>query len=83
MSHDVSYKYYRKQIVASFLSTKRRSVFRRTVQYRLYALLTMMLAQVTGYEPGDFVHVLGTYISMKIILISVRTVDENSQSVSE
>jgi thymidylate synthase len=24
-----------------------------------YALLTMMMAQVTGYEPGDFVHVLG------------------------
>ncbi|MBI5613430.1 thymidylate synthase [Candidatus Gottesmanbacteria bacterium] len=24
-----------------------------------YALLTMMLAQVTGYEPGDFVHVFG------------------------
>jgi thymidylate synthase len=24
-----------------------------------YALLTMMLAQVTGYEPGDFVHTLG------------------------
>jgi thymidylate synthase len=24
-----------------------------------YALLTMMVAQVTGYEPGEFVHVLG------------------------
>jgi thymidylate synthase len=24
-----------------------------------YALLTMMMAQVTGYEPGDFVHTLG------------------------
>ena len=24
-----------------------------------YALLTMMLAQVTGYEPGDFVHTFG------------------------
>lgn len=24
-----------------------------------YALLTMMVAQVTGYEPGDFVHSLG------------------------
>lgn len=24
-----------------------------------YALLTMILAQVTGYEPGDFVHVFG------------------------
>lgn len=24
-----------------------------------YALLTMMMAQVTGYEPGEFVHVLG------------------------
>jgi len=24
-----------------------------------YALLTMILAQVTGYEPGEFVHVLG------------------------
>lgn len=24
-----------------------------------YALLTMMVAQVTGYEPGDFVHTLG------------------------
>lgn len=24
-----------------------------------YALLTMMLAQVTGYKPGDFVHVFG------------------------
>lgn len=24
-----------------------------------YALLTMMIAQVTGYEPGDFVHTLG------------------------
>lgn len=24
-----------------------------------YALLTMMLAQITGYEPGDFVHTLG------------------------
>lgn len=24
-----------------------------------YALLTMMLAQVTGYEPGEFVHVFG------------------------
>ena len=24
-----------------------------------YALLTMMIAQVTGYEPGEFVHVFG------------------------
>ncbi len=24
-----------------------------------YALLTLMMAQVTGYEPGDFVHTLG------------------------
>ena len=24
-----------------------------------YALLTMMVAQVTGYKPGDFVHTLG------------------------
>ena len=24
-----------------------------------YALLTMMIAQVTGLEPGDFVHTLG------------------------
>ncbi len=24
-----------------------------------YALLTMMVAQVTGYEPGEFVHVIG------------------------
>ncbi|HEU4715776.1 MAG TPA: thymidylate synthase, partial [Candidatus Saccharimonadales bacterium] len=24
-----------------------------------YALLTMMVAQVTGYEPGEFVHTLG------------------------
>ena len=24
-----------------------------------YALLTMMVAQVTGLQPGDFVHVLG------------------------
>ena len=24
-----------------------------------YALLTMMLAQVTGYEPGEFIHTLG------------------------
>ena len=24
-----------------------------------YALLTMMLAQVTGYKPGEFVHVFG------------------------
>ena len=24
-----------------------------------YALLTMMIAQVTGYEPGEFVHTLG------------------------
>jgi len=24
-----------------------------------YALLTMMLAQVTGYQPGDFVHTFG------------------------
>ena len=24
-----------------------------------YALLTMMVAQVTGLEPGDFVHTLG------------------------
>lgn len=24
-----------------------------------YALLTMLIAQVTGYEPGEFVHVLG------------------------
>jgi thymidylate synthase len=24
-----------------------------------YSLLTMMIAQVTGYEPGEFVHVLG------------------------
>lgn len=24
-----------------------------------YALLTMMLAQVTGYQPGDFIHTLG------------------------
>ena len=24
-----------------------------------YALLTLMLAQVCGYEPGDFVHTLG------------------------
>jgi len=24
-----------------------------------YALLTMMIAQVTGYEPGDFIHTLG------------------------
>nr|HPR28666.1 thymidylate synthase [Chitinophagales bacterium] len=24
-----------------------------------YALLTMMMAQVTGYQPGDFVHTLG------------------------
>ena len=24
-----------------------------------YALLTMMMAQVTGLEPGDFVHTLG------------------------
>lgn len=24
-----------------------------------YSLLTMMMAQVTGYEPGEFVHVLG------------------------
>nr|HMT20945.1 thymidylate synthase [Promineifilum sp.] len=24
-----------------------------------YALLTMMMAQVTGYEPGEFVHTLG------------------------
>ena len=24
-----------------------------------YALLTHMVAQVTGYEPGDFVHTLG------------------------
>jgi thymidylate synthase len=24
-----------------------------------YALLTMMLAQVCGYEPGEFVHTLG------------------------
>lgn len=24
-----------------------------------YALLTMMMAQVTGYQPGEFVHVLG------------------------
>ncbi|MHA6643118.1 thymidylate synthase [Mesorhizobium sp. A623] len=24
-----------------------------------YALLTMMVAQVTGYEPGDFIHTLG------------------------
>ncbi|MCA8889485.1 MAG: thymidylate synthase, partial [Parvularculaceae bacterium] len=24
-----------------------------------YALLTMMVAQVTGYQPGDFVHTFG------------------------
>ena len=24
-----------------------------------YSLLTMMMAQVTGFEPGDFVHTLG------------------------
>jgi thymidylate synthase len=24
-----------------------------------YALLTLMAAQVTGYEPGDFIHTLG------------------------
>jgi thymidylate synthase len=24
-----------------------------------YALLTMMLAQVTGYQPGEFIHTLG------------------------
>ena len=24
-----------------------------------YALMTMMIAQVTGYRPGDFVHTLG------------------------
>ena len=24
-----------------------------------YALLTMLIAQVTGYEPGEFVHVFG------------------------
>jgi len=24
-----------------------------------YALLTLMVAQVTGYKPGDFVHTLG------------------------
>ncbi|MEP7031813.1 MAG: thymidylate synthase, partial [Pseudolabrys sp.] len=24
-----------------------------------YALLTMMVAQVTGYKPGDFIHTLG------------------------
>jgi len=24
-----------------------------------YALLTMMVAQVTGYEPGEFVHTFG------------------------
>jgi len=24
-----------------------------------YALLTLMVAQVTGYEPGDFVHTFG------------------------
>ncbi len=24
-----------------------------------YALLTLMVAQVTGYEPGEFIHVLG------------------------
>ncbi len=24
-----------------------------------YALLTMMMAQVTGYQPGEFIHTLG------------------------
>jgi thymidylate synthase len=28
-----------------------------------YALLTLMLAQVCGYRPGDFVHTLGDAIS--------------------
>jgi thymidylate synthase len=37
----------------------RRMSHRRTVQHRSYALLTLMVAQVNGLQPGEFVHTLG------------------------
>jgi len=37
---------------------------RRALQLASYALLTMMVAQVTGLKPGDFVHSLGVHASL-------------------
>ena len=40
-----------------------------------YALLTMMIANVTGLDPGDFVHTLGKLIL--ILLSNVNFTKEN------
>ena len=40
-----------------------------------YALLTMMIANVTGLDPGDFVHTLGKLIL--ILLSNVNFAKEN------
>ena len=31
-----------------------------------YALLTIMIAHVTGLKPGDFVHTLGVYVGLVV-----------------
>jgi thymidylate synthase len=41
------------------LPAQRRHLSRRTLQHRFLRLLTLMLAQVCGYRPGDFVHTFG------------------------
>ena len=33
-----------------------------------YALLTIMIAHVTGLKPGDFVHTLGVFVGFSCLL---------------